>query len=169
MLHGFQRPPSFSVWSIRVGGQPSFSRRMASGMSAPAMACSSWSSGAQKQRTASTSPGIRSASRRASTDATYLHRWRSCWRAARRHPAVCATTARGSPGRLFRGRLHRPLRQCHDRAAGGHAAAQRKACRGGSDIEAGKDLQRSAAGHGSLVTALPKSLSIRDVRTVSSV
>ena len=168
MLHGFQRPPSFSVWSIRVGGQPSFSRRMASGMSAPAMACSSWSSGAQKQRTASTSPGIRSASRRASTDVLICT---GGGHAGARRGATrpSAQRRRGSPGRLFRGRLHRPLRQCHDRAAGGHAAAQRKACRGGSDIEAGKDLQRSAAGHGSLVTALPKSLSIRDVRTVSSV
>jgi hypothetical protein len=66
-----------------------------------------------------------------------------------------AQRRRGSPGGLarrpFRGRLHRSLRQCHDRAAGGHGAAQRKACRGGPDIGAGKDLQRSAAGHGFLV------------------
>ena len=83
---------------------------------------------------------------------------------------------RGSPGGLagrpFPGRLHRSLRQCHDRATGGHGAAQRKACRGGSDIGASKDLQRSAAAawlFGTRIrTALPKSPSIRDVRTVSS-
>jgi S-adenosyl-L-methionine hydrolase (adenosine-forming) len=48
----------------------------------------------RNERTASTSPGIRSASRRAFTDATCLHRSRPCWRAARRHPAGCARTTR---------------------------------------------------------------------------